>query len=264
MRQASTPAPRRGAFSFAGHARVPGPCSCWAGIATLLGLIWSCTLFAGDITTMTEIRYEEKESDQPVYRNRILIFGERLRMDYGQDDEDFILYDRRENIAWHVAREGRRLVGINASPVRYAWPKTWKLAQEQFASGANRLTRVHVNEHLCVEFKSAPILKEEARLLRDFRRALAGNQSSTWSATPEELRHPCNLAIDVKEAGIEYRQGLPLAIRYWDGRSRVYQSHQAREAKPELFELPADYRRFMLGERQGKANARQPAPSQRK
>jgi hypothetical protein len=264
MRQASTPAPRRGAFSFACHARVAGLSSFLAGIATLLGLIWSCTLLAADVKTMIEIRYEEKEIEQPVYLNRILIFGERLRMDYGQDDEDFILYDRRENIAWHVAREGRRLVGINASPVKYSWPKTWKLAQEQFASGANKLTRVQVNEQLCVEFKTAPILKEEARLLRDFRRALAGNQSSTWSATPEELRHPCNLVIDVREAGIEYRQGLPLAIRYWDGRSRVYQNHVVREAKPELFDLPGGYSRFMIGERQEKANARQPAPSQRK
>lgn len=213
---------------------------------------------------MTEIRYEEKEPEQPAYLNRILIFGERLRMDYGRDDEDFILYDRRADTAWHVVREGRRLVGIIASPVRFSWPRTWKLTQEQFPSGANSLIQVRVNDQLCAEFKSAPMLKEEARLLRDFRRALAGNHATTWRVTPEELRHPCVLAMDIREAGIEYRQGLPLAVRYWDGRSRVYQSHQAREARPELFELPGDYSRFMIGERQGKSTARQPAESQRR
>ena len=244
-----------------------------AGVPVAMGLIGASLVFSGpllaaDSATMTEIRYEEKEPEQPVYLNRILVFGVRLRMDYGRDDEDFILYDRQENIAWHVSRDSRRLMGIVASPVKVSWPKSWKLAQEQLASGPNTLTSVRVNHQLCVEFKSAPILKEEARLLRDFRRALAGNHAASWASTPEELREPCVLAVDIREAGIEYRQGLPLAVRYWDGRSRVYQGHLIREAKPELFELPADYSRFMIGERQAKPaekpTAKQPSAPQRK
>lgn len=265
-------APRRGAFSF-----VPAIwrrfAQNWANLSVAkglfgVGLVFSCPLLAADSVTMTEIRYEEKEPGQPDYLNRILIFGERLRMDYGRDDEDFILYDRLERTAWHVARESRRLMGIVASPLTVAWPKSWKLAQEQLASGPNTLTVVRVNEQLCVEFKSAPILKEETRLLRDFRRDLAGKQAATWISTPEALREPCFLVIDIREAGIEYRQGLPLAVRYWDGRSRVYQGHLFREAKPELFELPADYSRFMLGERQvrpsEKATGKQPSAPQRR
>ncbi len=213
---------------------------------------------------MSEIRYEEKEPDQPVYVSRILILGDRLRMDYGRDDEDYILYDRRENMTWHVSREGKRLMGIVSHPPKSAWPKSWKLTQEKVPSGPNELTQIRVDGKLCVEFKSAPILRAEASLLRDFRKALAGNQSVSWLATPEELRDPCNLAIDIKEAGVEYRQGLPIAVRYWDGRSRVYQSHRALAARPELFEIPGDYERFMVGEPQAKARARQPSASQRK
>ena len=44
---------------------------------------------------MSEIRYQDQEPEQPAYTSRILILGERMRMDYGRDDEDFILYDRR-------------------------------------------------------------------------------------------------------------------------------------------------------------------------
>ncbi len=230
----------------------------------MLGVLCSCEVLGTEMATMTEIRYEENEPGQTAYINRILIFGNRLRLDYGKDDEDFILYDRRADISWHVARAERRMVGIIDSPVKYSWPKSWRLTQENFKSGANSLTQVRVNDQLCVEFKTAPMMKEEARLLGDFRRALAGNHVSSWASTPEDLRHPCVLAVDIKEAGIEYRQGLPLAARYWDGRSRVYQSHQFREAKPELFELPGDYNRFMIGERPGKAASRQPASSQRK
>ena len=84
-------------------------------------------------------------------------------------------------------------------------------------------------------------------MLRDFYRALAGNQASSWSSAPQELRQPCFLAVAVREAGLEYQNGLPLAIHYWDGRSRVYQSQRQRPAQAALFELPSGYQRFIIG-----------------
>jgi hypothetical protein len=206
---------------------------------------------------MTEIRYLDQEPEQPVYTSRILVLGERLRMDYGRDEEDFILFDRRAGMVWLVAHGERRLTGIAALPMKkvaqaVVWPQGWKLSQERQASGADALFQVRLNDQLCVEFKNAPILKNEARLLRDFRRALAGNQADSWNGTPEALRQPCTLVLDVRQAGVEYQQGLPLAIRYWDGRSRVYQNHASRPAQPALFELPAAYQRFVLGAPAGK------------
>ena len=97
-----------------------------------------------------------------------------------------------------------------------------------------------------------------ANLLADFRRMLAANQANAWQATPDDMRQPCSLALDVQAAGVEYSQGLPLAVRYWDGRSRVYQGHARLPARPELFELPAGYSRFVIGADQGKAERRQP------
>lgn len=261
MRLVHKGAPPRGAFSF--FLRLSAlPIHHLLGVFFALG--WVGLLHAADPRFMTEIRYEEKEADQPVYVSRILILGERLRMDYGRDEEDFILFDRRENTTWHVSREGRRLVGIVSYPSKSVWPNAWRLTVEKVPSGPNELTQVRVDGKLCLEFKSAPILDPEARMLRDFRKALAGNQTVTWLATPEELRDPCNLAVDVKEAGIEYRRGLLIAARYWDGRSRVYQSHQTLVARPELFELPSGYERFMVGEPQAKPKARQPSASQRR
>ena len=201
---------------------------------------------------MTEIRYLDQDPDQPAYTSRVLVLGERMRMDYGRDDEDFILFDRRAGMVWLVAHDERRLTGIPAQPMKkvvemVAWPEGWKLAQERQSSGVNALFQVRLNGQQCVEYKNAPILKDETRMLRDFRRALAANQANAWNGTPEALRQPCSLVLDVRQAGLEYQQGLPLAIRYWDGRSRVYQSHASRAAQPALFELPASYQHFVLG-----------------
>lgn len=52
--------------------------------------------------------------------------------------------------------------------------------------------------------------------------------------------------MDVREAGIEYRQGLPLLIRHGDGRQRRYLGHGALPLRPDLFQLPDAYQRFLL------------------
>lgn len=216
-------------------------------------LLLPCTLAMNAAAAeMTEIRYLDQEPEQAAYTSRILVLGERLRMDYGRDEEDFILYDRRAGMVWLVAHGERRLTGIPARPMKQVikstpWPKDWELHWERQASGANTLFQVRLNGQLCVEFKSAPILKEEARLLRDFRRALAGNQADSWGGTPESLRQSCSLALDVRDPGLEYQHGLLLAARYWDGRSRIYQSHESRGALPTLFDLPAGYQRYIVG-----------------
>jgi len=211
---------------------------------------------------MTEIDYLDQEPEQAAYVSRILVQGDLLRMDYGHDAEDFILYDRHAGRVWLVAHGERRITGIPALPMKQvatiaAWPQGWNISLERQSSGANALNQARLNDQLCAEFKSAPILKDETRMLRDFRRALAGNQAVAWNGTPQGLRQPCTLLLDVRQAGLEYQQGLPLAIRYWDGRSRVYQNHATRAAQPTLFELPAAYQRFVLGAATGQ-QARQP------
>lgn len=193
--------------------------------------------------SMTEIRYLDREAEQ-AYPSRILILGERMRMDEGRDDGDFILFDRPAGMVWLVGHEDRRLTGIPAlpEPMRAApWPQGWRFVLEPGTQWQGRL-----NGELCVEFRSAPILAQEARMLRDYHQALAGNQAVAWSGTPADLREPCALAVDVRHAGLAYEQGLPLVIRYWNGRSRTYEGQAVRDARPGLFELPADYRRFII------------------
>lgn len=195
----------------------------------------------------TEIVYEDSDPGAPPYTSRILIQGDRMRMDYGQDRGDFILYDRKARMVYQVSHAAARITQIPSRATKQTLPTGGQLDVAQEGEGANRLTRLTLDDQPCVEYRSARLLQEEARLIGDFRRALSGIQAMTWQATPEELRDSCALVLDVVKAGLEYDAGLPLSIRYGDGRSRIYRSHGRREVSPALFALPQGYQRFTLG-----------------
>lgn len=228
---------------------------------------------------MTEILYADSETEHSRVTSRILILGDRMRMDFGQDDQGFVLFDRAARTVWHISPQDQKVTGILAGGVGSlepqpgsrngpkqgdtSWPKDWVLSLDEMPSEQNLLTQLRLNETLCVEFKSAPMLAWQAQLLAEFRQSLAANQARLWRALPETERKPCALAVDVARAGIEYQRGLPLAIRYWDGRSRVYLAHQYLPARPELFDLPKQFRQVLIGAPdQAKESRRQPRSSQ--
>ncbi len=226
---------------------------------------------------MTEILYADGEPEQSSMTSRILILGDRMRMDFGQDDQGFVLFDRVARTVWHVSPQDRKVTAIEAGgvaqvepkpgqkPLQLDWPKDWTLSLDEMPSDQNLLTQLRLNGSLCVEFKSAPMLVRQAQLLADFRQTLAMNQARLWQALPETERQQCALAVDVEKAGIEYQSGLPLAIRYWNGRSRVYLGHQYLPVRPELFELPEQFRQVLIrAPDQAKESKRQPRSSQAK
>lgn len=210
-------------------------------------VLWACLAAGVRAERVTEILYDDREADGTAYVSRILVAGERLRMDYGRDEEDFILYDRPARAVYLVSHAARRVMEIPAGKARVKTPKGWRVKLDTQTSAGQHLTQARLNDKLCAEFKNADLLPEAARLLADFRQALAANQAAAWEATPEEMRDGCLWLMDVKEAGVEYRRGLLLALRQADGRSRVYRSHAQRDAPDGLFALPGDYARVRVG-----------------
>lgn len=208
------------------------PMLAWTGMTPVLA------------ATATVILYEDREPDAAPYLSRILVQAGRMRMDYGRDDDDYILFDGR---SVHLVSHGAAgITTIPAGKARSAPGMAPRSGVQAEPGGAQRLVRVTADGGLCAEFRSAPLLEAEMSVLRAFRQALAANQGVAWEHTPAELRDPCDWVMDTQEAGVEYRYGLLLSIRYANGRSRVYKGHEQREVANGLFELPAGYRRITL------------------
>jgi hypothetical protein len=218
-----------------------------AAAARLGALLLLALMVPARAAPVTEILYEDRKADGSAYPSRVLMLGERLRMDFGRDEDDFILYDRQARMVWLVNRAQRRITEIPAAPNRLKPPKGWRIRLDSQPSDGQRLGQARLNDQLCAEYKNAPLLRDEARLMADYRRALAGSRAAAWTATPARQRDGCQWLMDIQEAGVEYRQGLLLALRHADGRSRVYRGHASRELPAEMFELPADHERTRVG-----------------
>ncbi len=193
---------------------------------------------------ITEILYEDREPAEPPYTSRLLVEGKRMRIDFGRDDDDFILFDGEA--VYQVSHKAGRIIVIPAGRNAHAVRKELDARVKTGARGGQRVFSVMARDTVCMEFRSAPLLDQEMLVLQAFRKSLAANQGTAWEHTPEDVRDPCDWVTDTELAGEEYRHGLPLYIRYANGRGRAYKGHARREAPDSLFQLPIGYERISI------------------
>jgi hypothetical protein len=216
-------------------------------------------VFAGD---MVSIEYRDHEPNAPDYVSRYLLLDDRLRMDYGRDGDDFVLFDRRAARIAMVSHSARRVTELAVELSSEAVPDDWNMLQVVRPARGGKELRLRVKNQDCVIVRSIAGTASETALLADFKRALSGNQRDAWRSTPADLQEPCHWLMEVAEAGIEYRYGLPAEVNYWDGRTRRYLNRRAEPARAQLFEVPRDYAIFRVG--QSSQSSSQPAAVQSK
>lgn len=194
----------------------------------------------------TEIVYEDRDPQQPAYTSRILILGEQMRMDYGQDTDDFILFDASQGNVQIVNHASGNVIVIPAEGAPAGEQLAWREIAGDGGAGNTRIVLAQPDERVCAEYRVAPLLGREMAVMRAFSQALSVNHGRAWSATPAELRDPCDWLLLVQEAGVEYRRGLPMYIGYATGGSRIYKNHVHRDISADLFQFPADYPMFTV------------------
>lgn len=191
---------------------------------------------------MVALRYLDQDPGDPAYPTRILVTPDFLRMDGGADDGDFVLLDRRAQRVFSVMRESRVTMVFGAGSVPRK-PETWSARLERRA-GATGIVRYRLilGDVVCSEGSVAPrAASDAARALTELKTALAATQYRVWRDTPPEMRHDCDLANLVWEAGTVPGLGLPLEEREFSGRSRVLQQEAREPMQPRLFRLPQGY-----------------------
>ncbi|HWR76326.1 MAG TPA: hypothetical protein VN283_03845 [Thiobacillus sp.] len=208
-------------------------------LGCLLGMIFS-GVGAATAADMTVLRYLDQDPGDPPYLTRILVTPDFMRMDSGEDDDDFVLLDRRQRQVINIMRGNQLAMVFTPGPMPPK-PANWKarLTTQQAAPGTQRFS-LSINKVVCNEGvaarRGAP---DAARAMAELKAILAATQYRVWKDSPREMQHDCDLANQVWESGATLKLGLPLEEREFTGRTRQFESEIRQPLRPELFRVPA-------------------------
>lgn len=198
---------------------------------------------------MTEVTYMDQEANEGGYVTRFLVTDRFLRMDFGRDRDNYVIYDRREKRVFNVNIERREAMVIDYEAVKYPKPENWAVEEytRQNTDGKRRF-ELSVNGTVCSRIVAMEKLAPEmAVAMTEFAEALAATQATTYAVTPVDQQQPCDLARYVLEPRRWFQFGVPVDEVHYNGFSRRMLNYQAWEAiRPKLFEIPENYRQINL------------------
>lgn len=223
-----------------------------------LGLLLLCLGAAAhaapDSDTMAEVSFMDQPADGGGYLTRLLVTDRYLRMDYGQDRDDYVLFDRQAQRAYNVVHDQHQIMVIEPGAVTVPKPEKWQVKEDVLAEERGQRTfDIRVNGATCSRITASPtFLPDVAQALGEFNELMVGTQSATYLATPPDMRQPCDLARYVFETRLWVKSGFPMYEADADGSIRRLLSYQtAVPVRRGLFSLPASYRTIRLRDMQG-------------
>jgi hypothetical protein len=212
--------------------------------------------FAAEVQTQLLV-YRVFEPGGQSYVSRILVTPTHLRLDQGEDDAGFILFDRVGRIVYSINPDDRTILRIKPEERERGLPAALQLqielVEEQgmpaVSGNKPEYWRLLVNGKSCRSAVVAPGLMPKAtRAYSEYLDLLAYQHLDSLAGIPEEMRDPCDLAVNIYAPLAIWRKGLPL--REWSEQDWGQELIDYREAFPvdeTGFRLPEDYRTISLG-----------------
>ncbi len=223
-------------------------------ICSLIAALISCS----EPTTPAAVLYfVEREPGGEPYRTRMIVTAGFLRMDEGQDSQDFLLFDRADGSIYSVSSADRQVLVIRPRPVELKPPEkfTHRVVADTAAYPAvagRKVTHYELltNEKRCYDLYAAEgLLPGAVVALREYRLILAGQQALTAAVTPPEMQSPCDLANNVFLPVRYLEHGFPVRLADMTGRTMELVDYKTDfRATADMLRLPAEYKRVALEE----------------
>jgi hypothetical protein len=212
-------------------------------------------------TPAAVLYFVEHEPGVEPYRTRMIVTAGFLRMDAGQDSQDFLLFDRADGSIYSVSSAEKQVLVIRPRPVELKPPAkfTHRVVTDAAAFPAiegRKVTHYELltNEKRCYDLYAAEgLLPGAVVALREYHLILAGQQALTAAATPPEMQSVCDLANNVFLPMRHLEYGFPVRLVDMTGRSMELVDYKTDfRATAEIFRLPAEYKRLTLEELRAK------------
>lgn len=214
--------------------------------------------FAADNSSMTVFWFDEmEEGNQPV-QVRYLVTPGYLRIDNGQAQDDFILFDVTNKTIFSVNHNDKTILLIKNS--------NWEQPKFDFTPELSRVTlkdapsvsgkqvqsyQVKVKDEVCINVQYvADIYPNEMKLFRQYQETLSSQQIRSLSSTPEEMKTPCFMLDVIYNDGGYYDLGMPIMEWHNRGYVRLLKEHKVEALQKDLFNLPDTYQQYSVGRSQ--------------
>ena len=204
----------------------------------------------------TVLLFQEREMGVPPYGSRVIVNREYLRMDDGNDQGDFLLYDRKTRNVFSVAHEDQTVFEISYHPIDIEPPVKLDLVKksevDENAPSIGGQRPVHttfsINSKRCFDVVTIQgVLDDAALALGEYATALSGEQARNLHKTPVEFQDPCMLSNLIFHTAEHTRAGFPIQEWSYSGYSRELMDYRLDyPVADQLFMVPPDYKRYKL------------------
>ena len=199
--------------------------------------------------------YRVEETGLEPYFSRILVTADHLRLDEGDDNGGYTLYERSTGVIYNVDPEERSVLVIDPPRARPRSPVALELGNDVLPAQdlapvdgiAPRRHRLLANGQVCEELTAVPGLMEEAMdAVADFYDRLADQHGTVVTGMPDELIDPCDLAQHVYAPRRSYGFGLPVDQRAPRVHRALVDHAKGVPSDTALFQVPHDFRRLAM------------------
>ena len=220
----------------------------------ILFLFTSCT---EKPTGATFLSFSESGPDGDVYPVRMLVNEHYLRIEDGDVRDGFIVFDRAKRIVYSVSHTDKSTLVLHAEPVKLNPPKTFSHQVERdgeklpdVGGRAVMHYRLLTNRERCFEVYAADgLLPEALAALREYHRALAGEQSAMQALVPAGFQSACDLAEYVFLPARHLEFGFPVRQISRAGVMRQLVDFKIGvPVEKGLFDVPVEYKQITPAE----------------
>ena len=197
--------------------------------------------------------YRVSEQGTEPHLSRILVTPSYVRMDYGSDDQGFMLFDRDSQVIYSANPAERTVLVVDPVRRKPEAPLRLDLSEQRYddrqapaIAGVQPVRyELKTNGEVCRNLVVLPgVMQPAVDGLREYREVLSYQQGAALTALPEELHDACDMSRHVYNPGRELAFGLP--VQSWSAAEHreLVDFREDFRAAPELFRIPEGYARM--------------------
>lgn len=173
--------------------------------------------------------YQEIEPSHGKILVRKMINEDFMRIDNGQENDGFVLYDRKKQVIYNVSFRDKTIFTIQAKKLAGNVPLKFSIREETIAAetppllgGKLKHLRFWAGDQLCLNrFTLAGLLPEVIKAQKEYLEILASEHLAVIKNTPREILDPCDLALHISHWQQRFEGGFPVMEYEYTGKERI-------------------------------------------